>query len=282
MRLIECYRILNVSPEAEWEEVKRAYRALAKQFHPDRNPRASESQFKQISESFHRLELYYKKSNCSTCGNPISPQAASPISPQAANPGRAVSLEKASANKLMVLEKVMGFCVSRALRQWFEKRLDRVKQALFEYEKKVLQLDVRQAVTLRPAIAASGGAINIRTFSESFQVKLPAGIPNPFEMRIPGRGIKSLIKGRRGDFFLKLRIIPDGLLPPGSTNFFYEMEVSRDDIASGKVMTLNTIQGPIKFFVPRKTADERTLVLKAKPNDPAAFKINHVLTLRVT
>ncbi|MFQ5716224.1 MAG: DnaJ domain-containing protein, partial [Nitrospinales bacterium] len=61
MPLNECYKILNVSPGAEWEEVKRAYRDLAKQFHPDRNPRASEAQFKQISESFHRLELYYKK-----------------------------------------------------------------------------------------------------------------------------------------------------------------------------------------------------------------------------
>ena len=101
-------------------------------------------------------------------------------------------------------------------------------------------------------------------------------------MRIPERGIKSLIKGKRGDFFLKLRIIPDGLLPPGSTNFFYEMEASRDDIASGKALTLNTFQGPIKFFVPRKTADGKTFVLKAKPNDPSAFKINHVLTLRVT
>lgn len=54
-----CYDILQVRPTATDEEIKRAYRALALQFHPDRNPRnrrIAELQFKLINEAYNRLK----------------------------------------------------------------------------------------------------------------------------------------------------------------------------------------------------------------------------------
>lgn len=58
------YDILKVSKEASTEEIKRSYRKLARQYHPDLNPgdKAAEEQFKTISEAYDVLSDVEKRS----------------------------------------------------------------------------------------------------------------------------------------------------------------------------------------------------------------------------
>ena len=57
MMLKDYYRILGVSPDASEEEIKKAYRSLAKQYHPDTNhgKPASEERLKEINEAYDIL-----------------------------------------------------------------------------------------------------------------------------------------------------------------------------------------------------------------------------------
>ena len=50
----DYYKILEVHPEASGEEIKKAYRLLALQYHPDRNPgdKEAEEKFKEIGEAY--------------------------------------------------------------------------------------------------------------------------------------------------------------------------------------------------------------------------------------
>src|SRR5258708_4810116 len=50
----DYYKVLGVSPEADEKEITRAYRKLAKQYHPDANP-GSEDRFKEISGAYDVL-----------------------------------------------------------------------------------------------------------------------------------------------------------------------------------------------------------------------------------
>ena len=54
---VDYYEVLNVSREASDEEIKKAYRKLALQYHPDRNPgdRVAEEKFKEINEAYEVL-----------------------------------------------------------------------------------------------------------------------------------------------------------------------------------------------------------------------------------
>lgn len=54
------YQILEVSPEASQEEIKRAYRRLAKKYHPDQNPQAKD-QFKEVAKAYETLGDESKK-----------------------------------------------------------------------------------------------------------------------------------------------------------------------------------------------------------------------------
>ena len=58
MELKDYYQILNVSRDANAEEIKRAFRRLAMQYHPDRNPedvRGAGEKFKEIYEAYNEV-----------------------------------------------------------------------------------------------------------------------------------------------------------------------------------------------------------------------------------
>ena len=54
----DYYQVLGIKRDAKPEEIKKAYRRLARKYHPDVNPgdKASEERFKQMSEAFSKLE----------------------------------------------------------------------------------------------------------------------------------------------------------------------------------------------------------------------------------
>ena len=65
------YKILGVSPNASDEEIKQAYRRLAKQYHPDRNPgdATAEAKFKEVGEAYEVLSDPDKRSRYDQYGH---------------------------------------------------------------------------------------------------------------------------------------------------------------------------------------------------------------------
>lgn len=68
----DYYRILAVERDASEEDIKRAYRKAALEYHPDRNPGNSEAEekFKEVSEAYSVLSDKEKKQNYDTTGSP--------------------------------------------------------------------------------------------------------------------------------------------------------------------------------------------------------------------
>jgi molecular chaperone DnaJ len=69
---MDYYNILGVNRNANANEIKKAYRSKAKQYHPDKNPgdKSAEEQFKKVSEAFEVLSDQQKKQNYDTTGSP--------------------------------------------------------------------------------------------------------------------------------------------------------------------------------------------------------------------
>lgn len=276
MNILDCYKILNVSQGSNWDQVKRSYYTLAKKYHPDLNlgDPFFESRFKKISQAYRVLDLHYKKQETiknvwEKSRRPKSPSRKTypSVEPIVTPPKKQKSAKKSATR-------------SKASDPKWKKR---IKEILFKYENKWAPLTVRQGVTVDSSLAIKGGIIRIKTAHDSFQVKIPAGIEHQTQLRIPEKGEKSFFNDKRGDLYLNVRVIPAGRAAPGNTNMFYEKKVSRKDVNLNRVFTLNTFQGPIKFFIPKKTRDGESFVLKAKPHAAGSgFRVNHIVTLRIT
>ena len=275
MNILDCYKILNISKGSNWEQVKRSYYTLAKKYHPDLNFGDSffESRFKKISQAYRVLNLHYRTRE--TLKNVKKKNRNSKTTNRQIHTSFEPILKSRKQGSSETEDEVKKEVPSS---KWKSK----IKEIIFKYENKWAPLIIRQGVTINQSLALKGGIIRIKTSHDSFHVKIPPGIKHQVRLRIPSKGEKSFFNDKRGDLFLNIRIIPAGKTIPGTTNMFYEKKVTRANIDQNRVFTLNTFQGPIKFFVPKKTRDGDAFVLKAKPNRAnSGFQVNHIVTLRI-
>jgi len=256
MQIAECYKVLNVSPGEDWRQVRKSYHSLAKQFHPDVNPEKNtpETKLIEINQAFEQLETHYKASH-----NISSAQ-------------QSFSVQKRAVAKR---DKLFNAFTSHPV----------VKQALHSglnflvgLDTKVFQLNIQKDITLSESALHKGANLHLKSGKERFDIKIPSGDWNQMSVRIPGKGESSLFSKRRGDLVLNLRVPIKETVKSQNPRFAYEMEISRDEIGNGKVLTLNSSEGPIKFTLPRNTMDGQNFSLRSGRRVESA--ILHILTIR--
>ena len=267
MTVFDCYKILELPHGARWPEVKKAYRNLAKKYHPDKSQKNSINslRFQNVSRAYQILEVYYQKNKMQKITFPSRNLV------KYSQPEETAVFEENLSHKTTKLKSHPRFSF-----------MEKFRQIIFSMEQLWFPLDIYQGVTIDPHTAKVGGMIRIRSSREIFNVKVPRNVRHGTQLKIPSRGQNSWTYNRRGDLFLKLRVIPSEAVRPGTTNMFYDMEIQREDLGLGKVFTLHTIQGPIKFFPPKNTQDGQVFILKYRPDESRSKKLTHILTVKLT
>ena len=256
MKLSECYRLLNASPNMEWNEIKKSYHSLAKRFHPDLQPQdsASSFRFRRITQAFEVLENL-NRSRPHPVHEETAPQdaPASSSPPSRKEPIAATPLFQKNREKKAPAKRSPG--ILRRLRMW-----------LFNFERKYLLLDLKQKITISPRLAAMGCSIRVRKGSERFQVRIPRGPWNRLFLRIPGKGNFSLLAFLRGDLLLEILVEQGKEVAVRESEFFYKIRVPKHEVRWGKVFTLNSVHGPIRFTLPKTAGNGEQFVVEA-PRD---------------
>ena len=238
MHIAECYKILNVSPGTDWLMVRKSYHSLARQLHPDINPNEGSIQFgdarlKKINQAFEKLETHYKT-----------------------KPDNKDTLDQRKTKFLALLNSIND---NRFVQAAFRSSLI----FLEELNNKVFQLDIQKDIKLSGSILHKGGSLNLKSGQERFEVKIPSGNWNEMSLRVAGKGERSLFSQRRGDLLLNLSVPMVKTAETVSSRFSYEIKIPTEKIASRKVLTLNSSEGPIKFILPSDTRDGQVFTLRS-------------------
>ena len=231
------YETLEVSENATPEEIKKAYRKLARKYHPDVNkdPKA-EDKFKEINAAYEVLSDATKKQQYDQYGDSMF--GGQNFSDFARSQGGGVDLDE-------ILRQMFGGGAAG-----FGGGFGRGGfSGGFGFD--APDLDTNAQVTIPFDVAVLGGKQNITLNDDSFDIKIPEGIEDGQKIRAKGKG-KSY-QGQKGDLILKINIAPSNEYKRDGETLTKQFDLPFKTALFGGKVEIKTIHKNITLKVPQNT-----------------------------
>ncbi len=231
------YETLEVSENATPEEIKKAYRKLARKYHPDVNkdPKA-EDKFKEINAAYEVLSDATKKQQYDQYGDSMF--GGQNFSDFARSQGGGVDLDE-------ILRQMFGGGAAG-----FGGGFGRGGfSGGFGFD--TPDLDTNAQVTIPFDVAILGGKQNITLNNDSFDIKIPEGIEDGQKIRAKGKG-KSY-QGQKGDLILKINIAPSNEYKRDGETLTKQFDLPFKTALFGGKVEIKTIHKNITLKVPQNT-----------------------------
>ena len=284
---MDLYQRLGIARGASEAEVKKAYRSLAKQLHPDRNqdnPKAAE-RFNQVTQAYDILSdkekrPRYDRGEIDEEGNPkfAGFGGGGGGGGGGARPGPGGGFEgfdqAATADLSDLFEGL--FAGSRGGRRagpggfGNRGRVPPQKGADVQYRLKVPFLD---AATLKPQrVALAGG--------KTIDVKLPNGVEEGSKIRLVGQGQTG--PGGTGDAIIAIEIAPHPHFSRDGKDIRLSLPISLTEAVLGAKIKAPTPEGPVMLTVPKGASSGKVLRLKGRGfTDKAGKRGDLLVTLAI-
>ncbi|GAB4539301.1 MAG: J domain-containing protein [Pleurocapsa sp.] len=242
------YEILGVNANASSEEIKKAYRTLARRYHPDRNPgnKAAEEKFKDINEAYEILSdqtrrVQYDQARRKGAGK--RPNTASPFTNFGRN-NRGTTRNGAATQRSRIRVDSDDYRPGTT-------RRERVVTPT--------RRDIEAKLTLTLDEAYRGGRRKIRLEDgRSLDVEMPVGMSNGQRIRLKGQGIEG------GNLYLKITVARHPFFEIQGANIYCQIPVTPTEAVLGGSIEVPTIDGLVKVTIPSGVRSGQRLRLANK------------------
>lgn len=253
----DLYDILGVPRSASDAEIKKAYRKLAKELHPDTNPGDSsvEERFKEVSAAYHILgdveqRKRYDSGEIGADGQQPRQQRYEYAGGQRRQGGDGAGFEGFSFGG--------GFDADDLFSDLFGQRRGRsrgpAKGADRTYKISVSFIDAVKGATRR--ISMPDG--------KKLDVKIPPGIEDGQQIRLKGLGHPGGPGQPAGDALVEVAVTPHDHFRREGADIHLELPISLDEAVLGAKIAVPTIDGMVNMTIPKGTNSGRTLRLRGK------------------
>lgn len=270
----DYYEILGVSRSASADEIKRSYRRLAKQHHPDRNPGnpEAEAKFKEAQGAYSVLSDTTKRAEYDQFG-----RAGVGDWQQRQGGQRVYSWGGGSQINSEDLEDLFsafgggggGGSQASVFEQFFGGRgqgsAPRRRASPSRGD------DVDHAVRLTFDQSLDGTKIELRltdkgngSQSQTLTVTVPPGVDDGQRIRVRGKGRPGSNGGPAGDLFLVCSVAPHPYLRRAGRDLFLDLPISLTEAALGTTIEVPTLDGRASLKIPPGTAGGSKLRLRGK------------------
>lgn len=243
------YETLEISDNASESEIKKAYRKLARQYHPDVNkdPKA-EDKFKEINAAYEILSDKEKKSKYDMYGDSMfGGQNFHDFSRSHSGGGNA-DLDEI----LRSMFSGGGFGGSGGFGGGFG-------GGGFSHQQPA-NLDIETSVTIPFIVSILGGSHSVSVNGERFDIKIPAGVNSGEKMRVKGKGHAQ--GGRAGDLFLKITVASNPEYVRDGDDLIKSFEVPLYAALFGEKIAIKTLEKEIKLKIPQNTKNGQRFRVK--------------------
>ena len=273
MEFKDYYEVMGVARDATQDVIKRAYRKLARKYHPDVSDQAdAEELFKQLGEAYEVLKDPEKRAAYDQLGaNWKQGQDFQP--PPGWDDGYEFSGNQAGGNSGPGSEQFSDFFESLFRQNQEQAGGGRTGQREYhmhgEDRRARISVDLRDSytgatrtITLHAPELANDGRVVTR--DRTLNVKIPKGIHDGQQIRLAGQGGPGIGQGRTGDLFLNVELRSGEHYRIDNTDVYLNLPVAPWEAALGATITVPLPSGDINLKIPAGSNQGSKLRLKDK------------------
>lgn len=262
----DYYDILGVKKTANEDEIKKAYRTLAKKHHPDKNKgnKDAENRFKELSEAYAVLSDKEKREQYDRLGkeafsfsgggggaNPFGGFDFSQFAEQfagarGARRGGGGGGRRTPGGFTDIFSDLFG-----GTGDAYEAGPQRGADADAE-----LTIDFRDAVL--------GATMDFSVNGQPIKVKIPEGVADGQRIRIRGKGSPGMMGGPAGDLNVLIRVRPHPFFERRGDDVYIELPITIPEAIRGAEVEVPTIHGAVRARIPSGTQGGQTFRIKGK------------------
>lgn len=242
----DYYQVLGLNRSASKEEIKQAYRKLARTYHPDINPgdKQAETRFKEINEAYEVLSDSEKREKYDRFGSDWRRYE------QAGGPGPDVS----GTDFADIFETLFGGGAGR-----------RAGSSGFNVRMNGHDVDQEVELTLEEAFSGAQRSVQFSHANgtpRTVTVKIPAGVDTGNRVRVPGEGAPGLNGGNRGDLYMVVKVQPHPRYERRGDDLHITVKADLYTLMLGGQVAVPTLTGKtLNLTIPEQTQNGRVFRL---------------------
>ncbi len=253
MAYIDYYKALGVSKTASESDIKKAYRKLARKYHPDLNPndKAAEKKFKEINEANEVLSNAENRKKYDAYGEHWQ---------------HSEEFEKAKKQQQQYQRSYQsndqGYG-QHDFSDFFESMFGGA-QTRGRSNPRFRGQDYNAELKLPLSEVYSQHKRTLTVNNKNIRITIPAGIENEQVIKIKGHGGKGIEGGPSGDLYIKFFIINDTKFKRDKDNLYRDVDLDIYTAILGGELTVDTFDGKVKLTVKPETQNDTKVKLKGK------------------
>ncbi len=273
----DYYTILGVSKTASADDIKKAFRKLARQYHPDLNPgdKGAEARFKEVNEAYEVLSDSDKRKKYDQFG-----QYWQQAERAGASPGRGRSpfnttpgFDEVEFGRYGSFDEFINDLLGRmgnSSTTGYGRTADpfsgyRTSPGAGSTTDMGANLDTEATVKLTLAEAFNGTQKRFGIGNETIEVRIPPGAKAGTRIRVRGKGrFSPHYTSQRGDLYLTVELTPHPFFQFDGDNLTCEVAIAPDEAVLGAQIEVPTPDGLVKVSIPAGIRSGQSLRLRGK------------------
>ncbi|NES92147.1 MULTISPECIES: DnaJ C-terminal domain-containing protein [Okeania] len=297
----DYYSILGLTKSATAEEIKKAYRKLARKYHPDMNPgdKKAEARFKEVNEAYEVLSDPEKRKKYDQFGQYWNQVGSTSGGWPGGTGGTTVDFGGFDFSQYASFEDFINTLLGRGGtpgsgnvggRQtytyktntgWpggFNNGFDGFSN--FENRQSAASLNLEAEITLTFAEAFRGTQKRVGTG----EVSIPPGVKPGSKIRVKGRGQLDPYTKKRGDLYLKVEIQSHSFFQFDGENLLCEVPITPDEAVLGTSIEVPTPDGMVNVNIPAGIRSGQSLRLRGKgwPKAKSGGRTDQLVRVTIT
>ncbi len=259
MEYKDYYHILGVGKDASTEEIRKAYRRLARKYHPDVNPnnKEAEERFKEINEAHEVLTDPEKRRKYDQLGADWQRYQQMGGDPNAFDWNRWASGGRegqggGTYSEYVDLNELFG---DGAFSDFFESVFGQgaPQGNVRRQTATALGRDSEQPVQISLEEAYHGTVRILQTGQRRLEVKIPAGVQTGSRVRVAGEGGTGRNRSRAGDLYLVIEVLDHPIFRREGNDLHMQLPVDLYTLILGGEVTVQTLKGHVSLKIPSET-----------------------------